>query len=107
MDRILGVLPQSNATTWLAAFGQLAMLQPTIVVPGHGRVTDVAGARRDTGDYLAFLTEGVSKFADDMAGVEQAVAALGDAPQFARLANFAELHRGNVSRAYLRLEAGQ
>jgi len=107
VDRLLGVLPQSNVTTWLAAFEALAALAPRLIVPGHGSVTDPAGARRDTGDYLAFIAAGAKKFADDMAGVEQAVAALGDAPPFARLANYRELHRGNVSRAYLRLEAEQ
>ena len=106
-DRLLGILPQSVAASWLKAFHGLEALEPAIVVPGHGRVTDLAGARRDTGDYLVFLTEGVQRFAEDMAGVEEAVAALGDAPQFARLANYAELHRGNVSRAYLRVEAAQ
>ena len=105
VDRLLGVLPQSDVRTWLTAFEALAALAPRVVVPGHGQVTDMAGARRDTGDYLAFIAEGVKQFADDMAGVEQAVAALGDAPRFARLANYGELHRGNVSRAYLRLEA--
>lgn len=107
VDRLLGVLPQSNVNTWLAAFDAIKTLQPAIVVPGHGSVTDLAGAQRDTGDYLAFIAEGVKRLADEMAGVDQAVAALGDAPQFARLANYADLHRGNVSRAYLRLEAGQ
>ncbi len=107
VDRLLGVLPQSDATSWLAAFRELEALGPAAIVPGHGRVTDLAGARRDTGDYLAFLTEGVERFAEDMAGVEEAVAALGDAPRFARLANYAELHRGNVSRAYLRVEMGR
>ncbi|WP_199915128.1 MBL fold metallo-hydrolase [Parazoarcus communis] len=107
VDRLLGVLPQSNVSTWLDAFKAIKALSPVHVVPGHGSVTDLAGAQRDTGDYLAFVASGVRRFADDMAGVDQAVAALGDAPQFAHLANFAELHRGNVSRAYLRLEAGE
>ena len=107
VDRLLGVLPQSNVSTWLEAFEAMKALSPVRVVPGHGSVTDLAGAQRDTGDYLAFVAAGARRFADEMAGVDQAVAALGEAPQFAHLANFAELHRGNVSRAYLRLEAGQ
>lgn len=107
VDRLLGVLPQSNVETWLQAFEGIEALAPLRLVPGHGSVTDLAGARRDTGDYLAFLAHGVRRLAQDMAGVDQALAALGDAPQFERLANYAALHRGNVSRAYLRLEAGE
>lgn len=106
-DRLLGILPQSNAVSWLAAFEGLAALQPQRIVPGHGSVADIAKARADTGDYLRFVVDGVNKLAEDLAGVDQAVAALGAAPRFAHLENYRELHRGNVSRAYLRLEAGQ
>lgn len=107
VDRVLGILPQSNAETWLVAFNALMALQPVLIVPGHGSVVNPAKAQADSGDYLAFVVSGVKALADDMAGVDEAVARLGDAPQFARLANFEELHRGNVSRAYLRIEAGQ
>jgi glyoxylase-like metal-dependent hydrolase (beta-lactamase superfamily II) len=107
VDRLLGILPESDAGTWLNAFRQAVALQPKTVVPGHGQVCDVARAQRDTGDYLAFVVDGTKKFADDMAGVDAAVATLGDAPAFSHLLNFGELHRGNVNRAYLRFEAGQ
>jgi glyoxylase-like metal-dependent hydrolase (beta-lactamase superfamily II) len=107
VDRILGILPESNAGTWLSAFSQAVALQPKWIVPGHGQVCDIARAQRDTGDYLAFVVDGTKKFAEDMAGVDAAVAALGGAPAFSHLLNFGELHRGNVNRAYLRFEAGQ
>lgn len=107
VDRMLGILSQSNAEAWLQAFEALKALQPTVIVPGHGAVTDLAKAQADTGDYLTFIVSGVKALAEDMAGVDEAVAKLGDAPQFARLANYEELHRGNVSRAYLRFESAQ
>jgi glyoxylase-like metal-dependent hydrolase (beta-lactamase superfamily II) len=107
VDRILGILPESNAVTWLSAFEQTMQLSPKTIVPGHGAVCDASKARRDAGDYLSFVVTGVKRFADDMAGVDAAVKALADAPQFRHLANFDDLHRGNVSRAYLRLESGE
>lgn len=107
VDRMLGILPQSNAEAWLQAFEALKALQPTVIVPGHGAVADLAKAQADTGDYLTFIVSGVKALAEDMAGVDEAVAKLGDAPQFARLANYEELHRGNVSRTYLRFESAQ
>lgn len=107
VDRVLGILPQSNAETWLQAFDALMGLQPETIVPGHGSVASPAKAQADTGDYLEFVVDGVKTLAEDMAGVDEAVAQLGAAPQFVRLANFDELHRGNVSRAYLRIEAAQ
>ena len=41
------------------------------------------------------------------AEVDAAVKALGEAPTFKHLLNFNDLHKSNVSRAYLRFEAGQ
>jgi glyoxylase-like metal-dependent hydrolase (beta-lactamase superfamily II) len=105
VDRILGVLPQSNATTWLEAFTKIEAINPKIIVPGHGKVCDLAKAKKQTGDYLKFLVDGSKKYAEDMAGVENAVKGLSNAPQFEKLANFNELHKGNISRAYLRLES--
>jgi len=107
VDRLLGILPESNAETWLQAFKQAIALQPARIVPGHGRVCDIAQAQRETGDYLAFVVDGTKKFAEDMAGVDAAVSAMKEAPAFKHLRNFDDLHRGNVNRAYLRLEAAQ
>lgn len=107
VDRLLGILPQSNAETWLKAYQQAMALQPERIVPGHGRVCDSGQAQRETGDYLAFIVTGIKKFAEDMAGVDTAVAALKDAPAFKHLRNFEDLHRGNVNRAYLRIESAQ
>lgn len=106
MNRILSIRPFSSAEGWLAAFGKLAAFDAAAIVPGHGSVTDAAGARRDTGDYLAFVVDGARKFAEDMAGAEEALTELGDAGQFERLQNYAELHRANVHQAYLQIEAG-
>lgn len=106
VDRLLGILPESNAATWLQAFNQALALQPERIVPGHGRVCDPAQAQRETGAYLEFVVSGTRKLAEDMAGVDVAVNTLKDAPAFSHLKNFADLHRGNISRAYLRMEAG-
>jgi glyoxylase-like metal-dependent hydrolase (beta-lactamase superfamily II) len=105
VDRLLGVLPQSNTSTWLDAFNQIESINPKVIVPGHGNICDLSKAKRQTGDYLKFLVDGTKKYAEDMAGVENAVKGLSNAPQFEKLANFNELHKGNISRTYLRLES--
>lgn len=107
VDRMLGILPESNSEAWLKAFDQAIALQPVRIVPGHGRVCDVAKAQRDTGDYLRFVVGGVKKFAEDMAGVDAAVSSLGRDARFGYLENSAELHKGNINRAYLRAESSQ
>jgi len=43
---------------WIAACDRICSLEPTVVVPGHGPVTDSNGVR-ETRDYLAFLREAV------------------------------------------------
>lgn len=45
---------------WIAACDRIASLNPTVVVPGHGAVTDVDGLR-ETRDYLMFLRDEVTK----------------------------------------------
>jgi len=107
VDRLLGILPESNAKSWLSAFNRFLRLNPRVIVPGHGSVTDVVKAQKDTGNYLFFIVNGTQTMAEDMAGVDKAVQELGDANQFSHLANYNELHKGNVSRAYLRLEGEQ
>ena len=107
VDRMLGILPESDGEAWLNAFEQAVALQPARIVPGHGGVCDVARARRDSGDYLRFVLSGVKALAEEMAGVEAAVSSLGNDGRFGYLENSAELHKGNVSRAYLRLESAR
>ena len=54
-DRILGLHPVSKTKTWVASFEALEALKPQVVVPGHGNVTTLAQAQRDTGHLLKAL----------------------------------------------------
>ncbi len=103
VERLLGVIPVSNTRTWLEAFDALADWKPAIIVPGHGAVTTLAIARRDTRDYLAALRAHMKKAVDDGTDVSAAIKSfpLGD---FAKLLVAAEIHPGNASRTYLELE---
>jgi glyoxylase-like metal-dependent hydrolase (beta-lactamase superfamily II) len=104
-ERLLSLGPSSNGPSWLRAFDRLAALAPTQIVPGHGAPVSLDVAQAQTGAYLRFVTAGVVRHAREMAGVEAALAELGHAPAFAALANYDQLHRVNVNRAYLRAEA--
>lgn len=105
VDRILGVLPQSNVRNGQAAFKQLVALNPKYVVPGHGRVTDLAQAQRDTGDYYDFLITNVGAAAQNMDPMSETLDQFAMPQQFMNLHNFADLHRANMSRVYLDFEA--
>ena len=103
VERMLGVIPVSSTRTWLDAFDALAEWNPAIIVPGHGAVTTLAIARRDTRDYLAALRAHMKKAVDDGTDVSAAIKSfpLGD---FAKLLVAAEIHPGNASRTYLEME---
>ncbi len=103
VDRLLGVIPVSNTRRWLDTFAVIEQLQPTILVPGHGRVTDLATAKADTQAYLLALRAHMKKAVDDGEDISAAAKTF-DARPFMRLRNAAELMPGNASRTYLEIE---
>ncbi|MDC9727443.1 MAG: MBL fold metallo-hydrolase [Candidatus Thioglobus sp.] len=54
-DRMLGIGPAKNAQSWVDVFEKMAEFKPEHVVPGHGRVSDLAIATKNTQQYLKFL----------------------------------------------------
>ncbi|TSE35413.1 MBL fold metallo-hydrolase [Tepidimonas charontis] len=72
VDRILGLHPVSKTRTWLKSFEALEALAPKVVVPGHGRVTTLAQAQRDTGDLLRALRAHMGRAVE--AGVDMSTA---------------------------------
>jgi glyoxylase-like metal-dependent hydrolase (beta-lactamase superfamily II) len=103
VDRLLAVLPVSNTRRWLEAFVVIETLVPTKIVPGHGRVTDLATAKTQTQSYLAALRERMKRAVDE--GLDPSAAARSfDAKAWGRLLNAAELMPGNASRVYLEVE---
>lgn len=105
VERLLGVLPASDPRAGQRAFQVLETLAPQRVVPGHGRVTDLAQARRESGDYYDFLIEHVAPAARDMVPLADTLENYADLPAFRHLRNYDELHRGNISRAFVRFES--
>jgi glyoxylase-like metal-dependent hydrolase (beta-lactamase superfamily II) len=103
VDRMLGVLPVSNTRRWLETFAVIEQLNPKVIVPGHGSVTDVATAKADTQAYLLALRAHMGPAVKDMTDVSEAVKSFDGRP-FARLLNAAELMPGNASRTYLEME---
>ena len=61
VDRILGLHPVSKTKTWVQSFEALEALNPKVVVPGHGNVTTLAQAQKDTGNLLRALRAHMGK----------------------------------------------
>ncbi len=105
VDRLLGVLPWSSVKNGQQAFRALAALQPKTIVPGHGRVCDLAQAQRETGDYYEFLAGKVGAAAQDMEPMDATLDRYADMPEFRHLENYGDLHRANMNRAFVEFES--
>ncbi|MGD2083192.1 MAG: MBL fold metallo-hydrolase [Chromatiales bacterium] len=105
VDRMLSIHPWTDVRSWEAAFREAGVLEPAVIVPGHGAVCDLDKARRDTGEYLAWLLDEVGAAVSEWEPLDATVDRLADAPAFSRLRHFESWHRSNLNRTYLRLEA--
>ncbi|MGB9128055.1 MAG: MBL fold metallo-hydrolase [Thiobacillus sp.] len=105
VDRLLGVLPWSSVKNGQQAFKALAALKPARIVPGHGRVCDLAQAQRETGDYYDFLADKVGAAAREMEPLSATLDRYADLPAFRHLDNYEGLHRGNMNRAFTQFES--
>jgi glyoxylase-like metal-dependent hydrolase (beta-lactamase superfamily II) len=102
VDRILGVGPQSNVRDWIDAFEVMAAHAPAHIVPGHGPVTDLDTARRDTLGYLRNLRARIGAVIDtggdimDAPGIDQS--------DWAYLKQFDSLAGRNAQITYEQME---
>lgn len=103
LDRMLGIFPFSHTGRWMDSLQTIRALKPSRIVPGHGRVGDLAKMETDTGRYLQALRDHMKIAVRDMANISDAVQSF-DAKPFMHLLNAADLHPGNASRTYLELE---
>ncbi len=102
-DRLLGVFPFSNTQNWLDSFAAMEKLKPKLIVPGHGKVCDLAQAKHDTRDYLQLLHDHMAKATKDWVDMEAAINSIND-DAYRSLRNFDSLHRFNASNVYQELE---
>ena len=102
LDRMLGVLPYSNSAGWIAAFKALEVLDPRIVVPGHGRPAPLSEARAETFDVLVNLRSEVGAVLER--GGDMTAAADIDQSEFADLPNFETLSRRNAQAVFMEME---
>lgn len=102
MERILGIGSQSNARDWIASFEALAALAPTHIVPGHGAPTDLAGATRDTYDYLVNIRNKMADYIDNSGDIIESVKV--DQAAFRYLENFDQLAGRNAQEVFSQME---
>jgi glyoxylase-like metal-dependent hydrolase (beta-lactamase superfamily II) len=103
VDRILGLHPVSKTKAWLASFQALEALNPKVVVPGHGRVSSLAQARKDTGDLLRALRSHMGKAVEEGADLSTAGRSF-DAAPFQHLKHVDVWLPQLANRTYLEME---
>jgi len=104
VDRIFTVLPWSSVVNGHKSFKELLKLKPEYVVPGHGRVSDIAKVKQDCGDYYDFLVTKVGIAAQDMEPMQDVLKQYEDMAQFKHLEHYNSFHRTNMNRTYLEFE---
>lgn len=102
IGRVLGVMEFSDSAAWLDTFDAMAALAPAHLVPGHGPVTDLAAATRDTRDYLANLRDRMRAYIDEGGDIIGSVEV--DQSAFAYLDNFDTLARRNAQQVFSQME---
>jgi glyoxylase-like metal-dependent hydrolase (beta-lactamase superfamily II) len=102
-DRILGLHPVSKTKNWVASFEALEALNPKVVVPGHGNVTTLAQAQRDTGNLLKALRAHMGKAVEAGTDIGAAVKSF-DAAPFKHLKHVDVWLPQLANRTYLEME---
>ncbi len=103
VDRILGLHPVSKTKTWVQSFDALQTLNPSVVVPGHGRVTTLAQAQKDTGNLLQALRAHMGQAVEAGTDIGAAVKSF-DAAPFKHLQHVDVWLPQLANRTYLEME---
>ena len=102
VDRMLGIGEQSNSRSWVEVFEAMAMLNPDVVIPGHGALVPLEKAKKDSYDYLVALRERVADFIDEGGDISEISEIRQD--DFAYLENYETLKGRNAQKVYSELE---
>lgn len=105
-DRMLAFFSYTHTGYWIETFQAMmaAMPQDILVIPGHGGPTDMATIKRDTLDYLEYVTAEVEKVIDAETG--QVGLDKIDQTQYQNRSVYEQTYRQNVNHIYKELTGG-
>jgi rhodanese-related sulfurtransferase/glyoxylase-like metal-dependent hydrolase (beta-lactamase superfamily II) len=101
-ERMLPILHHTDVHGWLKNWPKLEALEPSVIIPGHGDVTDLATVRHYTVDYLEYLLDQVTQLIDSDGTLIEAYDI--DQSQFMQWKTFRELSKLNAERLFRMLE---
>lgn len=100
--RMLPILNHTDVKGWIKTWDKLVALEPKIIVPGHGGVTDLKTTTAYTKGYLVYLRTEILKIIDDGGELNDALKI--DQTKFSHFKTYNELHKQNVDRLYRVME---
>lgn len=71
-ERLLPILEHTNIREWIESWDKIEALNPEIIIPGHGGVTDLQTVTYYTKDYLSYMLEKVEKVIEEDGGLTDA-----------------------------------
>ncbi len=102
VDRALGTGPAKNIKSWIKVFEKMASFQPKVIIPGHGRATNLKTATQDTYNYLVYLRDKIRELIENDGDMQTAINI--NQSQFKYLKNFNEISRRNAQNTFEQLE---
>jgi rhodanese-related sulfurtransferase/glyoxylase-like metal-dependent hydrolase (beta-lactamase superfamily II) len=100
--RMLPVFEHTNISEWIKTWDKVENLNPKIVIPGHGGVTDLQTTTKFTKGYLSFMEKAIINLLDNDGGLSDAYKI--DQSQFRDWGTYRELHLRNAARVFKQME---
>jgi rhodanese-related sulfurtransferase/glyoxylase-like metal-dependent hydrolase (beta-lactamase superfamily II) len=101
-ERMLPIFEDTDTARWVAVWDKFEALGAQIVIPGHGRPTDMPTVRKWTRDYLVYLREKVAEVIKNGGSLDDAYQI--DQSPYLHLHTADELARSNAGRVYRAME---
>jgi glyoxylase-like metal-dependent hydrolase (beta-lactamase superfamily II) len=101
-ERMLPILEHTDVHLWLKNWEKLEALNPVIIIPGHGDVTDMATVRKFTKGYLTYMLKKVTEVIDNDGGIVDAYKI--DQSAYSDWKTFRELSQRNSAQLFRLLE---
>ncbi len=101
-ERLLPVFEDTDTAAWVRTWDAFAGLGANVIVPGHGRPTDMVRVEQYTVGYLRYMREEIGKLIERDATLQEAYAV--DQSAYAHLDTFDELARLNAGRIFRSME---
>ncbi|VAY86968.1 SoxH protein, homolog [hydrothermal vent metagenome] len=101
-ERMLPVFKHTQIKEWIKTWEKFKALKPKKIIPGHGKVTNLATVTRFTIGYLKFLRKSIGDLIDNDGGLEDINSI--DQSAYWDMDTFKELAMQNLATVFKRME---